>query len=306
MRRVFKNDNLEKEFHKQGFVRTPFLNTEEVHFLKEKFFELLPNSGGFHGPQNGLGDDDYQITYDFTFIDKNIEYKKAVFDTIVGVFENHFNTLLADYKPIIANYIRKKNEGGEVPLHQNWAFVDEKKCTSVSIWCPLVDSSIENGTLQLVPQSHKRFGQIRGPLVPWELEGIKNEIIQKHLIPLETKAGDAVILDDSIVHYSAINKTPGLRLTIQLILIPNEVPSIHYHLNPKNQQKLVDVLEVDRDFYMQFNPWKEPENVKLLKQIPFQQISCDENTFVKKLSEKAFDQPKGIFSFFKNFTANAF
>jgi ectoine hydroxylase-related dioxygenase (phytanoyl-CoA dioxygenase family) len=85
-----------------------------------------------------------------------------VFDIIVKQFEQEYNNVLADYKPIIANFIRKKTDGGEVPLHQNWAFVEETKYTSVSIWCPLVDSTVENGTLQVVPGSHKRFGLQRG------------------------------------------------------------------------------------------------------------------------------------------------
>jgi ectoine hydroxylase-related dioxygenase (phytanoyl-CoA dioxygenase family) len=96
--------------------------------------------------------------------------RKLVFDIITKFFEPHMARLLDNYKPIIANYIRKQAATGEVPLHQNWAFADEKKCYTVSIWCPLVDStSSEWNTLQVVPGSHKRFGEIRGPLVPWEL-----------------------------------------------------------------------------------------------------------------------------------------
>jgi hypothetical protein len=60
-----------------------------------------------------LGADDvkngHTITYDFTFIDKNPEYKKLVFDIIVKEFEQEYSKVLDNYKPIIANFIRKKN-----------------------------------------------------------------------------------------------------------------------------------------------------------------------------------------------------
>jgi hypothetical protein len=129
-------------------------------------------------------------------------------------------------------------------------------------------------------------------MVPWELEGIKQEIINRYLVPLETRAGDCVILDDSIIHYSAINKTNDLRLAIQLICIPSEMPSIHYHKNPAENSEEVEVLEVDADFYMQFNPWKNPGNVKRIKKVPFKYRPIDEKEFADRLHAPGFDEPQ--------------
>ncbi|MEX2589038.1 MAG: phytanoyl-CoA dioxygenase family protein, partial [Chitinophagales bacterium] len=271
------------------YVSIPFISQEEVEELKQNFFDTLPASGGqITADETGV-EGGNAITYDFTFIDKNPQYKRKVFDIITKYFQPHVERVLADYKPIIANYIRKKPEAGEVPLHQNWAFVEERKCTSVSIWCPLVDSTVENGTLQVVPGSHKRFGEFRGPMVPWELDGIKKEIIENHLVPLETKAGDCVVLDDSIVHYSAVNKTPGLRLAIQLILIPSDFPSVHYHMESSRPQT-IKMLEVDKDFYMEFNPWAKPGNVKFLKEFDIQNRMIDEEEFVGRMKQRKIDE----------------
>jgi hypothetical protein len=292
MRRVLRDDSLETEFQREGFVRVPFLDSRQVESLKQAFFDLQQISGGNMTNDDAGIDEESMITYDFTFIDKNIEYKRAVFDKITSEFHQRASELLADYKPIIANFIRKKTEGGEVPLHQNWAFVDERRCTSISIWVPLVDSTVENGTLQVVPKSHKRFGEIRGPMIPWELDNIKKEIIENDLIPLETKAGDGVILDDSIVHYSAINKTDGLRLTIQLIMIPAEEPSIHYHLDPHNDAGKVKVLEVDKDFYMEFNPWKKPEGVKVQREFEFTPPFAGRGDYLDRLGAHRIDEER--------------
>ncbi|MFN8295427.1 MAG: phytanoyl-CoA dioxygenase family protein [Chitinophagales bacterium] len=291
MRNVFQDSLLEEQFQKDGYVVISFLTTAEVDELKELYFETLNNSGGLIGADDaGLKE---RITYDFTFIDKNIEYKELVFKMITERFEKYVKEYLADYRPIIANFIRKKTNDGEVPLHQNWAFVDERKSTSVSIWCPLVDSNQSNGTLQVVPGSHKRFGEFRGPMVPWELENIKTDIINKYLVPMNVNAGQAVVLDDSLVHYSAINKTDDLRLAIQLILIPEEEKSIHYHMNPNKSQTNIDVLEVDKDFYMNFNPWKQPENVKKIRSINYKPFNMSVQLFEKSLfSTRIDEQPK--------------
>lgn len=306
MRKVFNDTELQRQFDKDGYVRVPFISKEKVERLKKLFFETLPQSGG----QISAGDvaitDVSTITYDFTFIDKNPEYKKLVYDIITKEFAPEVEKYLANYKAIIANYIRKKTDGGEVPLHQNWAFVEERKCTSVSIWCPLVDGTVENGTLQVVPGSHKRFGEFRGPMVPWELDNIKNEIIENYLVPLETKAGDCVILDDSIVHYSAINKTNDLRLAIQLILIPAESYSVHYHLDYQKPHE-VKVWEVDKDFYMMFNPWMQPEKTKTIKTFPFRQKFLNVQEFEAGLKGKKFDEePQNILGKIKRlFTTEA-
>lgn len=301
MRPVFNDLELEKKFRKDGYVSVPFISKEEVKALLEQFFQTLPDSGGqITSGETGVADS-RAITYDFTFIDKNPEYKRKVFDAITKYFQPHMEKLLSNYKPIIANYIRKQSDTGEVPLHQNWAFADERKCSTVSIWCPLVDSTVENGTLQVVPGSHKRFGEIRGPMVPWELEAIKHEIINGYLVPLETKAGDCVVLDDSIVHYSAINKTNDLRLAIQLICIPSELPSIHYHMNGEQ----VDVLEADVDFYMQFNPWKKPDGLTKVKTISYSHKNIDTAEFDRRIQSPGFDEEtqgfmsklKKVFSF---------
>ncbi len=288
MRPVMLDQQLEAQFQKDGYVIIPFLNDTEVAELKQGFFDLLPNSGGnITADETGMT---IPITYDFTFIDKNIEFKQAVYDKITQYFAPHVKKWLAGYRPIIANYIRKNTDTGEVPLHQNWAFVNERKCTSISIWCPLVDSDLKNGTLQMVPGSHKRFGEVRGPMIPWELEGIKQEIIDKYLVPMNIKAGQAVILDDSIVHYSALNKTNDLRLAIQLILVPEEEKSIHYHIDQEKDPETVHVLEVDTDFYMKFNPWKKPENVKELRSFSYKPFAMSEKEFGSKLFTKRIDE----------------
>lgn len=301
MRKVFKNQEWEKQFIKDGFIQIPFISEKEVNELKQLFFDTLPESGGQITSEETGVEDSHFITYDFTFIDKNPEYKRKVFKIITEYFRPKMEEILDDFRPIIANYIRKQSTTGEVPLHENWAFADEKKCTTVSIWCPLVDSTIENGTLQVVPGSQKRFGQHRGPMVPWELDDIKQPIIEKHLVPIETKAGDCIVLDDSIVHYSAINKTEGLRLAIQLICVPSEEPSIHYHLDYQNNPNEIQMLEVKDEFYMEFNPWKKPENVKVIKKIPFKHQTITEKEFEQRLKSPAYDaEPVTFFSKLKN------
>jgi len=281
MRNVFKDPDLEERFQKDGYVIVPFLSPEKVKTLHRVYEESLARSGGLINSEH--------ISYDFTFIDQNKAYKEEIFSIIQQAFEEEQSLYLDRYLPIIANFIRKRPHQGEVPLHQNWAFVNEQVCSSISIWCPLLNSHKANGTLQVVPGSHKRFGAVRGPMIPWELENIKDQIIEKYLVPMEVGAGMAVILDDSIVHYSAPNRTEEFRLAIQLICIPEEFPSIHYHINPKLSHDTVHVYKVDRDFYMAFDPWKSIENVAAIRTFKHQTKALSHKEFRKRLYEPRID-----------------
>lgn len=287
---VFKDLQLEKDFNQKGYVIVPFLSNEEIDFLKTKFFETIEESGGPKKSHNVDYESNKDITYDFTFIDNNTEYKQKVFDIITAKFQTKADKYLNNYTPIIANYIRKKEGGGEVPMHQNWAFVDEEKYTSVSIWVPLVDSNEENGTLQIVDGSHKRFGKYRGPMVPWELRNITKEIIENNLTPLNVKAGQGVILDDSIVHYSNINKTTGLRLAIQLIMIPKESTSLHYHLDRDKDPSKITVLATNVDFYTHFHPWLKPKGVKEIKTLNYIEKIYSYTDFLNGLKKERYDK----------------
>jgi hypothetical protein len=46
MRNVFLDKDLEQQFQRDGYVVVPFLNEEEVAFLKQKYFDTLTESGG--------------------------------------------------------------------------------------------------------------------------------------------------------------------------------------------------------------------------------------------------------------------
>lgn len=303
MRKVFKDPHLEEGFQENGFVRIPFLNKEEVDSLVRAYLDTLPEKGGPVQPDDENYKTDNEVTYDLTFIDKNIEYKDKVMRIINGVFEKRYQPILDNYTPIIANFIFKEKFAGAMPMHQNWAFVDEKKCTSVTIWCSLIDSTEENGTLQVVPKSHKRFGAVRGPMIRSELLEIEDTIKEHCMIPLETKAGDAVIIDDSIVHFTAPNNTDQFRLAIQLILIPAEEQSIHYHMDHSKSRKTVETLAVDQSFYTKFNPWKKPDSdLKRLNTFEFHPFNISFEDFKQAVGGKRFDNygSTGIVQKFKS------
>jgi hypothetical protein len=260
MRRVLNDPQLQAQFDRDGYVRVPFLKPEEVTYLYNKCQSYSPTD-----KFQPLGE---YFTSHVSLLDPDQEYRKAVFNDVTTVFKPYVDKYLAQYSPLIANFIVKQPGKGAFTVHQNWAFVNENHYTSVSIWCPLVDSTLENGTLHVLPGSHKKFSHVRCPSIPCIMESQHELLRKEYLIPLETKAGDCVILDDSIIHYSSPNLSKNLRIAIQLILKPEEAPAIHFYADPNRPGK-VEVYEASAEFFQRIKIGHRPEGIPLLGEIDY-------------------------------------
>ena len=58
-----------------------------------------------------------------------------------------------------------------------------------------------------------------------------------------------------------------------------------------NDPEKVEVLEVDHQFYMSFNPWKKPDpNIKRVRSFNYKPFSLSINEFDRMLKEPRFDE----------------
>ncbi len=266
MRKIFFNDSLQKEFDKNGFVVIDLLSPAKVPDLLA-LYELID---GVKGTVNTN-----RNTYELSFFEKDVELKKKKFNSVYKFFKPLLDDYLVSYSPIMINVFSKQHGIGEVPVHQNWTFVDEEKYTSVSVWCPLQDVSRKNGTLEVVPGSHKVTCGYRGPTIPWVFDNLNQLMKDKYMIPLELHVGQVAILDDSIIHFSGDNHTENDRRTIQLIMKPAEVPTIHCYKDSSDDE--IYLMDVDDDYFFDFDMWRKPKPGKNQRKINFS---------IKKISEE--------------------
>ncbi len=245
MRPVFLDKNLQDTFWEQGYVKLQLFTPGEINELKNFYNTLQPNSR--------FNEQEKNVKYHFTFLDDNKEYKNKVFEHISRIIQPKIDTLLNNYEPLVINFVQKEPGLGEVPIHQNWSFVEEDKFVSVSIWCPLVDVAEINGTLEVIDKTHRLFRDvIRSPSIPWFFTGYENHMIQNYCKPLEVKAGEVVIFDDSIIHYSKPNHGTYNRLVIQVIAKPKEAQAKHYYFKKGWFKNEMTEMDVDKNFFLNF------------------------------------------------------
>ena len=73
-------------------------------------------------------------------------------------------------------------------------------------------------------------------------------------------------------------------------MIPADAPAIHYHMDPRESMEKIEMLEVDRDFFMGFHPWLKPEGVKKIKEIDYSHHDLSRVEYMTKWAGKRFDR----------------
>ncbi len=91
-------------------------------------------------------------------------------------------------------------------VHNDWSIVDESGFHSYNIWMPLVDTSAANGTLGLISGSHLWEHGLRGMNIPNPFATFNQQFLSIGYEP-SLQAGQAIIYDHRLLHYSRPNTT---------------------------------------------------------------------------------------------------
>ncbi len=248
---ILTNSEKNDELKSRGYAIVPFLTPEEIKSLTDYFYanhQSLPDGmyASSHSP-------------DFDFRKKMNDEIKRICKRAVDVTFQNATALGATFM------VKSKGENGSLHPHQDWNIVDEREFNSYNIWLPLVDVNAENGTLLILPDSHKTFENIRGLNIPSSYEKVENEVWQ-YFVPLNMKAGEALVYDHRLLHASGINKTETPRLVIVYGLIPAASTMRYFY----TKGDVIEEYECTADFYFNENIIEGPKGLKLLRSVPNQ------------------------------------
>jgi hypothetical protein len=239
-RRTFLDPALQAEFEQRGFVVVDLLDAEAVAAVTSSFETM-----------DHVWQDDYEWVegFDTSIYDPRADYRAAVLDAVEAEVGPAMARILDDHRILFANFVVKHPDSEAVPPHVDWTFVDEDRYSSVTIWCPLVDTTPENGTLGLVAGSHHRIGFLRAANIPSfeRCEDAVADIDDRPVIPL--RAGQAIVLDNRAVHFSPPNTSDAPRVAIGCVAAPVEAPLRHYWQD--EDERLLE-FELERSFYLSY------------------------------------------------------
>ncbi|PLK26760.1 phytanoyl-CoA dioxygenase family protein [Novosphingobium sp. TH158] len=238
-RTIFRDPAIEAEFRENGFARTSLLSPKAVADLLGELSSLKPGDGFAPDGSSLVGN-----TYHCTFVDPNLDYKRAAFDLLAKHCSEPISRILADYRILAANFQIKQPGQGYLQLHQNWPVLELDE-TSVSVWCALVDVDEANGTLHVIPGSHKLVPHVESAGNPCFISDVMAEA-EELLEPVSARAGEAINFDDSLLHGSPPNGSDAPRIAIQLTCIPKEASPVYFCQHSATH---LEAVHADTDFY---------------------------------------------------------
>ncbi|MBL4586934.1 MAG: phytanoyl-CoA dioxygenase family protein, partial [Flavobacteriales bacterium] len=274
---IFQDTALQKQFDEQGFVKIPFLSEaqiKEMDVLFDKLHPELPKEGFIAGSYSS-----------------DMAYKQQVSDTIKRVFAISYERVFKNYTVFGGSYLFKMpSENSDLVLHQDWTIVDEEKYVAINCWVPLCDTNVNNGTLMVLPGAHyPNFPVHRAPTLDFFFNG-NDDLVRKKLIPMNAKAGEAVILNQSLVHYSPPNLSGKIRKAITSGIKTKDAPMQFFYYDRAAKKPELDVYDMDENFLIMFDDFGKdiflpPVNGKKVKTIAYELPQPNEQE-MKKLMAK--------------------
>jgi hypothetical protein len=234
--RVFKNIELQRELNDKGFVVLDFLNSEELESLNNFYLAKHPEA------VNGF--------YTSTFA-RDTEYRKEVDKVIQAHMKRNLEHYFFDFKIHCGSFIVKgADEKSALKMHQDMTLVDESLYTGINIWIPLIDLTKENGAIETLPKSHRLFKTYRGASLPDIYDGIE-ESIHQLMQPHYLRAGQAIVFDQSIIHYSPANTPNKVRPVINTFITHKDA-GIQICYWDKTKKNEIELFKQAPDFMVNF------------------------------------------------------
>lgn len=238
---IFRNAQQQSQFDADGFLKITLLENSDIEALSALFKKYFPNPS----------QDFFSSSYENDFL-----LKKEISNSIGEILLPRLEQIFVNYTWFGSAFLSKGNgQRSEMPMHQDWTIVDETQFIALNIWTPLQQTTEANGTLEVIPGSHHWHDTLRAPTLPFYFNGFQNQI-KGYLKPIPTQAGEAIVLNQAVIHYSKPNTTNDIRAAITTGIKTSGAPMI-FHYWDKNKPGEIEQFSMDDDFLNSFTEFHQ-------------------------------------------------
>ncbi len=177
----------------------------------------------------------------------DIPYRKMVHERLGEILEPELDGIFTKYKPSVYNFVVKRSRPEHaLPLHQDLALVNEHLSSSINIWVCMVDTSIECGPVAVIPKTQYFFPSYRSKYSDKVIEKFSDQLKQ-YSTPIALKAGDLLVFDSRLIHYSLPNKSGKDRVAAVCYIYPQDSQFVMLTQSEDCEPLEFDLLDIERE-----------------------------------------------------------
>ncbi len=271
---TFQDPDTQARFDRDGFVVVDVFSPAEIAQLREDARRLDPPTRGFATS--------VEITDE--------EYRNRVHEVLSERFQAPAASLFVDHAMnLTAVAVKWPGEAGLKPVHQDWTFSDETRFRAVNLWAPLVDTTEHNGTLAVLPGSHRALNRLRpAPHFPSGYHDPVEGLTMADLQCIDVRAGQAIALDLALVHGSPPNRSDEPRVVVAANFLPRASPISYYYCR---DDELVQYRDVSADFFRRFDFRAEPTELPPAMPVAFAPQPLTSTELIERSNDVAAGRP---------------
>jgi hypothetical protein len=249
-RPLFKNEQLQKDFERNGYVVADFLNPAEVVALRHTYNKLPAAMG--------------KPAFASTIMSEDAAYRDAVSKIISKSFDRALHETFKDTHLLLGNFNLKYADSprGTVQMHQDPSFLDESRFTPMVIWVPLIDTTPQNGAIQVIPGSHTIITQPRCGGRPFPYIDLETPLLEQFGKQLLMQAGQAYIASPALFHASPPNVSQQSRIAAAGLAGPKESALRYHHYTETDGAAFAEIFEADHEYYTSAPLFSKPSSDK--------------------------------------------
>ncbi len=244
--------------------------------------ELAAELSNFYAREHGLGGSGFEPD----LVNPDLDYRRGVSDRLSADFDAMASDLFIDYDPFLRVFLAKwPGPQSDLYLHRDWMYVDERTSGhTYVVWIPLCHVDERNGPLQVLRGSHLIDDSPRGTNLnaPWINH---HDVVVPRLEAVTAQLGQAVVLDNALVHSSLPNESDDLRLVAAVGMRPSGAQLIHFL---RADDETAWRFDIDESFLMTSTPQgllAEPPDLPVVERLAAGQRFWDEAELLVALGE---------------------
>jgi hypothetical protein len=235
-----------RRFQTDGYAIVPFLTRGEAEALGAELLALAGHRSLDPADDPAASGEAYHAS----FMAADDDYRRAVAELIRARSASAAAALLPGFFPVIAAAVVKAPFAPGASFHTDLSIAADPATPVINIWSPLVDSSDENGTLRVVPGSHRLFPYISSMETTSGYWRPYVAAMMERSVPIDLRCGEAIVYDGTLLHGSKPNATANLRPAINIAYLPAEIRPVAYSLDPASGGERFEMFDMSDDGLM--------------------------------------------------------